>query len=735
MRRWARPILVITVTTSAALAVSASRARADTGVHFVDPRPATLYPSATNTGPWQVLVFNGGSQEVQVYLHATPNGIVFVDDPEETIEPDFTEAFDLKVGPLEGTAELTLTSSDGSIDHREVTVKGPSAEVALPETLSFSGLHAAPGSSLVLSGSVALAGYPTHSPSVEVGTLTSPAGRTGQIILAAGRLRLQGIHAAGVYTGNATLPDGRSVKVDAKIRDAVGLPLVVLILGLLIVGYLDRFNKRDKPRDVLRIELARLRAKAAAEQSNAFLQLSQLPSDVRPAGVHRITGTGTDGKLLLDQRTEAALMEWDAALDDAIRAPWAEGGPNLVALQALVDDLANAHTAVYQLGEAFAALLGRTTGLLVVLDAPIRVAYESATRPQDISAVADLVRLKQNLATAKAAVERFDDLLNGLIHIRDATADQEIQHRAIHLISQLCGGADVEIIDEARTQLAAAALDAASSVADLELAGTGAAAAVESGLGGAAGSPTVKGLDFPPSPSRLGSPIPLPAKAAAATGDVPKGSATTMSRAPGKAARALVVVAAVAAAFLVTLIVTLSGGGSIQSPTTTPTLRVTTTTLARTEQTTPPTFPPGLAFTGPLPEFDLPVGPPPGLAHSVAASVSFAAVTEDGFLLPVAAGGLLAALVFLIVRRHRQRHPDDSSTQTDAKVLASRLHADQRRFDVLSGLIVVLTGLSLLYFTNPTFGSLGDYAGLLLWGSGVGEGVQFARRILPSLPT
>jgi len=48
-----------------------------------------------------------------------------------------------------------------------------------------------------------------------------------------------------------------------------------------------------------------------------------------------------------------------------------------------------------------------------------------------------------------------------------------------------------------------------------------------------------------------------------------------------------------------------------------------------------------------------------------------------------------------------------------------------------SGVLVVLSGMSVLYVGNPTFGTAGDYLTVALWGTALGEGVQLARRLWP----
>lgn len=49
--------------------------------------------------------------------------------------------------------------------------------------------------------------------------------------------------------------------------------------------------------------------------------------------------------------------------------------------------------------------------------------------------------------------------------------------------------------------------------------------------------------------------------------------------------------------------------------------------------------------------------------------------------------------------------------------------------NVVSTVLVLASGLAILYFPNPSFGSWGDYIGALGWGAAVGEGVEIARRL------
>jgi len=66
---------------------------------------------------------------------------------------------------------------------------------------------------------------------------------------------------------------------------------------------------------------------------------------------------------------------------------------------------------------------------------------------------------------------------------------------------------------------------------------------------------------------------------------------------------------------------------------------------------------------------------------------------------------------------------------------AAELRRDLRRadrlFDGLAALLTIGSGLSLLYFSKSTFGSTGDYLGVLVWGTATKEVLSLVRRFGP----
>jgi hypothetical protein len=77
--------------------------------------------------------------------------------------------------------------------------------------------------------------------------------------------------------------------------------------------------------------------------------------------------------------------------------------------------------------------------------------------------------------------------------------------------------------------------------------------------------------------------------------------------------------------------------------------------------------------------------------------------------------------------------PVETISEKTSKDLQKELRQLDLAFNMITGFIVVVTGLSVLYLGNASFGSLADYVGLLLWGTVVDEGFKLARQLAPSL--
>ena len=67
-----------------------------------------------------------------------------------------------------------------------------------------------------------------------------------------------------------------------------------------------------------------------------------------------------------------------------------------------------------------------------------------------------------------------------------------------------------------------------------------------------------------------------------------------------------------------------------------------------------------------------------------------------------------------------------------SKDLEGRLRRLDGVYRIVAGAVVLASGLATLYFPNPTFGSMADLLGVLLWGTTVSGGFQLARQLWPA---
>jgi hypothetical protein len=102
-----------------------------------------------------------------------------------------------------------------------------------------------------------------------------------------------------------------------------------------------------------------------------------------------------------------------------------------------------------------------------------------------------------------------------------------------------------------------------------------------------------------------------------------------------------------------------------------------------------------------------------------------------GVVLPLLLLGMLGAAAWLVVRSWRSQRAPRTIAELDSVAIDREIRTENLRFSLVSGTLVVLSGMSLLYVGDPTFGSPGDYLTVALWGTAVGEGLHLARRLWP----
>lgn len=147
-----------------------------------------------------------------------------------------------------------------------------------------------------------------------------------------------------------------------------------------------------------------------------------------------------------------------------------------------------------------------------------------------------------------------------------------------------------------------------------------------------------------------------------------------------------------------------------------------------------PTASPGPSG-GATPYPPAPVAPVPRAPEAFGATPAEPGTTQLvllGVLLPVGVGAAVAGAAWLVARSWRRRRPPAALADLDTAALDRRLRAENLRFGLASAVLVTFSGMSVLYATDATFGSPGDYVATALWGTALGEGLLLARRFLPS---
>jgi hypothetical protein len=93
---------------------------------------------------------------------------------------------------------------------------------------------------------------------------------------------------------------------------------------------------------------------------------------------------------------------------------------------------------------------------------------------------------------------------------------------------------------------------------------------------------------------------------------------------------------------------------------------------------------------------------------------------------------VLGLLLARTVRRRVRKREEKRLLGEDEGSLKRALDRRDVLFAVLSAFLVILSGMSLIYATDPTFGTTGDYLTILLWGTALTEGLTLARSLLPA---
>lgn len=578
-----------------------------------------------------------------------------------------------------GSGLLVVTTGENTVLTRPVQILRSSTLVPVPAKLELRGTHFGPFSRRVHVEPLALGVDPLaedgrcSSSLIEVGHLA--AGENGATMVRDGcMLRVEGLTAAGAYEGRADLrpgEDGGDVDVSVLVRDAWGWPLLALVIGLGTVTLLDLFQRRARPRRVLLFRLRALRQRAEDEATRH--------------------GVEVDAGPLIGAACKSALADFDSAFADTDRQRWDTSGEDYARLRALVERYINLVEELGDLRRDADRLVGSArdddrAAMRQALDASV---VGGVLHPRELGTRVELAEAEEE---AKAARSRLVSFAGVYERLRPVLEGEELLADEAADVLRMLLGRDPDLAELHRR---------ASEL--LRRHEAGAPRREEAALGAGALEAV---LGPPPPPARAES-------SKLGQDQVAAGRPTKRSfRVAARPVAAAVLVAMMALVLRPDTAMLMSPSFEAVGPADGP-----------VGDDAPPEAP---VETRPYPR-PTPVVVEPGEA------VVIAGVVRPLVLLVLLAA--LARIAWLVLRAGRRRGASLQELEGRPEELKRRLRAHDLRFAVASGLLVVGTGLSVLYVPDRTFGGFGDYLALFLWGATVSEGIQLARRFLPGQPT
>ncbi|HEY7273029.1 MAG TPA: hypothetical protein VH502_09870 [Actinoplanes sp.] len=670
-------MVMASLTAALAAAVPPLPSRRVDGLEFLDSRPVVIDLTSAKVGQrWRVPVIDGQHRDLTLHLSFQPAGVLATPTPTVSTRNGGIADFVIELRRrIEGSGELVVVTG-GTVVRRPVSTTFRTGADVQMSTLQFSGVRLAPFTGQVRAASVEVpdapdsVGYSDRYDPRRVGVLSSGSGNTVEVVRSGDEFSVRGATGVGRYVGTLDLVPGQpggEVQATLRVRDLPLWPLLVLLLGLVVVQLLDRYQNRRRPVRLIHHRLARLRDRARALQRDTDLAF-------------RICALPGEPGLLLDKRVADGLAALDDHMTAAERSGWEAHGAEYQGLVDLVDDFA-ALTDSFRSLAAERAALERTVAAgdrEAVRDAMRRSAVGEALRGRALASATDLADAATEIHDAQRYLRAFDRLYRLLTGLREPPG---VRASAEDLLRRLLAAPrDLADIDTEANEL----LERRWQYhVDRTAAPPGAA--------------PVPAAVRPPADQ----PRPKPAR--------------QRRRWAGPVAAVLLLLLMPVLWLMLTRVEATnpSDGGPAPTPTT--------------------SRPPVVSPSPSLPEAPIaaPAVPPP--ASLYVPEPTAWDVVWYGVVLPVVFAAALFAVGWWAVRAWRRRRVGAPLKlgELDTASIDRELRVEGTRFAILSGLLVVLSGMSVLYAGNPTFGSAGDYLAVALWGTALGEGLHLARQLWP----
>ena len=686
-----RSILSIFLVSVLVNAVTPGWAQAAGGVEFLDTRPIVIDVDRTLIGQrWRVPVVDGQSGQghrLAIHVVFQPAGVIDVPDAavRRGSQGDVIEFVIELRRRLEGSGELVIISGGNTARRQISTRHGATAGTVAVGSLQFTGVRLVPFTDQVRVGVLTIGDAPGRSARTtaqaaprRIGVLTSTGGDVAEVIRRGDDFFVRGADNVGEYSGSVDLAPGEvggDAQTTMRVRDLPAWPLFILLLGLIVVQALDRYQSRVRPRRLLELRLARLRDQARATERETAMAL-------------RICAMPGDPGLLLDKLVADALAASAQHTTDVERAAWEPDGASFQGLSGVVESFRRLADSFRGLRQELRAVETWTASAdsVQVSAALADSVVGAASRGRAIGSAADLAQAAAQLDEAKAYLRDFRVIYRIVGQLRTSGAT-DLRDGAARILAQLYTAPD-DLVG-----LKATAQDLFTRW-----------------------QPEPTGWTRVPVPGATGTAPPY--TTAPAAGRARSGRTLPMVVAAG----VVLLTGILAFSWIIADRSGFAPPGSAQ-PTGVPTAG-----QAPSGVPTPPALP--------IAPVAAPPQAPPAIGFE-ARPISAGQVVWFGGVLPLLLAGL-AGLVgwggWLLARSRRGRQRPHGLGDLDTAAIDRQVRTENLRFRLVSGVLVGLSGMSLLYVGNPTFGSPGDYVAVALWGTAVGEGLQLVRRFLPFQP-
>lgn len=396
-------------------------ARAADGLQFLDGRPLVIdLDNLAATPRWRVQVFQGGPKRpsaLTLHVLFEPESVIgIVGSPSAPVPTGEVVEFVIELrARAVGIGELVVTSGDGAVARRPIRTAHLDGEQGVaPRKLRFSGTRLTPFGSTVAVDTVRIGSAPAAPAATKLGSIVAGNGDVADVVQVGRRFEVRGMTGPGTYSGTVDMTpaaDGGDVEVTATVRDALGWPLVVLVLGLAAVQALERYQKRARPRRDLARRLAYLmdRARLAQDRVDGRLRI----------------WTGRGGDLYLDAAAREALAAWDRGQVAAEWATWEVDGAAYQAIEKAVDDFRRLTDDVRRLGrERDRTINGlrpvdRDQALAALEDSPVGRALATA----GLATAEDIVTAAKQVEVGRSYLGRFATLYDVVDRMADPGVD------------------------------------------------------------------------------------------------------------------------------------------------------------------------------------------------------------------------------------------------------------------------------------------------------------------------